>query len=61
MVTPDVRPALGSSHSYTSPGRFLAVSRRTHPMALRMKNSRSCSIPAASRANSLKSPASWLS
>ena len=46
-VTPDARPARGSSQSATSAGRRLAVSRSTQPMALRMKNSRSSSIASA--------------
>ena len=43
-VTLDARPARGSSQSYTIVGRLRAVSRSTHPMALRMKNSLSSSI-----------------
>ena len=55
-VTPEARRARGSSHSKTSSGRLLAVSRSTQPIALRMKNSVSSSIPSAYRANRAKSP-----
>src|SRR2546426_245382 len=43
-------------NAYVSAGRFFDTSRSTQPMALRMKNSRSSSIPAARRDQSTKSP-----
>jgi len=46
-VTPDARAARGSSHSNTRSGRRFAVSRRTQPIALRMKNSRSSGMASA--------------
>ncbi len=55
-VTPDARCTRGASQAATSSGRRLAVSRSTHPIALRMKNSFSSSIASAYLANRSKSP-----
>jgi hypothetical protein len=46
-VTPEARALRGVIHADTSSGRFLLVSRRIQPMALRMKNSLSPSIASA--------------
>jgi len=48
-VTPEARCARGASHAATISGLRLAVSRRTQPMALRMKNSFSSRIWSAYR------------
>jgi hypothetical protein len=39
IVTPDARCVRGAIQRYTSSGRVFEVSRRTQPMAFRMKNS----------------------